>query len=185
MSEFEIVPSGRLLGADIIGFNAADKPDDDVMARIGASLGKHGVLCFRDQTLDEDQLIAFTSCFGEIESYVLSGYSLDEHPEILIVSNILEDGAPIGLTDAGTTWHSDMSYILAPPAVTILYAKEVPVADDGQILGDTLFSSTAAAYEALPQDLKDRLKGRRTFHSYEAKHARRAQEGKSNRKPIT
>ncbi len=78
-----------------------------------------------------------------------------------------------------------MSYIPAPPAATILYAKEVPVADDGQILGDTLFSSTAAAYEALPQNLKDRLIGRRTTHSYEAKHARRAQEGKSNRKSIT
>ncbi len=89
MPKFEIVPSGGLLGADIIGFNAADKPDDDAMARIRASFCKYGVLCFRGQTLDEDQLIAFTSCFGEIESYVLSGYSLDEHPEILIVSNIL------------------------------------------------------------------------------------------------
>ena len=185
MPEYDIVPSGGLLGADVIGFDAAAESDADEMAQIRAGFARHGVLCFRDQALDEDQLVAFTRRFGETESYILSDYSLDDHPEILIVSNIRENGAPIGLTDAGTTWHTDMSYIPAPPAATILHAKEVPLADDGRILGDTLFSSTAAAYDALPQDLKARLEGRRTVHSYEAKHARRAQEGKSDRKPIT
>ena len=182
---YEIVPSGGLLGAEVIGFDTSREPDTETMASLRAHFAKHGVLCFRDQRLNEEQLVAFTRRFGETESYVLSDYSLDDHPEILIVSNIVEDGQPIGLRDAGTTWHTDMSYIPAPPAATILYAKEVPVAEDGRILGDTLFASTAAAYDALPRDLKDRLDGRRTTHSYEAKHARRAQEGKSNRKPIT
>lgn len=185
MPEFDIVPSGGLLGADIIGFDASTEPDAGDMALIRNSFAQYGVLCFRDQSLDEAQLVAFTHCFGETESYVLSDYSLDDHPEILIVSNIVEDGEKIGLSDAGTTWHTDMSYIPAPPAATLLYAKEVPVADDGRILGDTLFASTAAAYDALPQDLKNRLEGRQTVHSYEAKHARRAEEGKSDRKPIT
>lgn len=185
MPNLDIVPSGGLLGADVFGFDAGLAVGDDTMALIRESFGKYGVLCFRDQALDEDQLVAFTRRFGETASYVLSDYALDDHPEILIVSNILEDGAPIGLSDAGTTWHTDMSYIPVPPAATILHAKEVPIADDGQILGDTLFSSTAAAFEALPQDLQARLEGRKTTHSYEAKHARRAQEGKSNRKPIT
>lgn len=185
LQDFEIVPSGGLLGAEVIGFDTSREPDAETMASLRAHFAEHGVLCFRDQRLSENQLVAFTRRFGETESYVLSDYSLDDHPEILIVSNIVEGGQPIGLRDAGTTWHTDMSYIPAPPAATILYAKEVPVAEDGQILGDTLFASTAAAYNALPQDLKDRLDGCRTTHSYEAKHARRAQEGKSNRKPIT
>lgn len=182
---FEIVPSGGLLGAEIYGFDTSADPDPEEMARVRSLFAEYGVLCFRDQALTEEQLVAFTRRFGETESYVLSDYSLNDHPEILIVSNIRENGAPIGLTDAGTTWHTDMSYIPAPPAATILHAKEVPADDDGRILGDTLFSSTAAAYDALSQDLKDRLDGRRTTHSYEAKHARRAQEGKSDRKPIT
>ena len=185
VSEYEIVPSGGLLGAEVIGFDTGLEPEAETMAALRASFAAHGVLCFRDQNLTEEQLIAFTRRFGETETYVLSDYSLDDHPEILIVSNIVEDGVPIGLRDAGTTWHTDMSYIPAPPAATILHAREVPVGDDGQILGDTLFASTAAAYDALPQELKDRLEGCRTIHSYEAKHARRAQEGKSNRKPIT
>ncbi len=185
MPEIEIVASGGLLGADVLGFDGNVEPDAGELELIRESFALHGVLCFRDQTLDENQLIAFTRRFGDIESYVLSDYALRGFPEILIVSNILENGAPIGLTDAGTTWHTDMSYIPAPPAATILYAKEVPVGDDGRNLGDTLFASTAAAYHALPRDLKLRLEGRNTVHSYEAKHARRAQEGKSNRKPIT
>ncbi len=185
MTAFEISPSGGQLGADVTGFDAGAASDADSMAMIHAAFVSHGVLCFRDQTLDERQLIEFTRRFGEIESYVLSDYAMKEYPEILLVSNIVEAGEPIGLRDAGTTWHTDMSYISAPPAATILYAKEVPVGDDGGILGDTLFASTAAAYDALPNDLKGRLADRRTTHSYEAKHARRALEGKSNRKPIS
>lgn len=184
-SGINIVPSGGLLGADVIGFDTSVEPDAEEMTLLRSAFAEYGVLCFRGQQLNEEQLVAFSRRFGDIESYVLSDYALDDHPEILIVSNILEDGVSIGLTDAGTTWHTDMSYIPAPPAATLLYAREVPVADDGQTLGDTLFSSTAAAYEALPQVLKNRLQGRRTTHSYEAKHARRAKEGKSNRKPIT
>lgn len=185
MPDIDIVPSGKPLGADVIGFDAAVAHDESTMAMIHAAFSLHGVLCFRDQHLDEQQLIAFTQEFGEIESYVLSDYAMEQHPEILIVSNILEDGEPIGLRDAGMTWHTDMSYIAEPPAATVLYAKEVPVGDGGETLGNTVFSNTAAAYEALPEDLKERLAGARTTHSYEAKHARRAREGKSNRKPIS
>lgn len=185
MSNIDIVPSGRSLGADVIGFDAAAPHDESTMAMIRAAFSLHGVLCFRDQRLDEQQLIAFTQEFGEIESYVLSDYAMEQHPEILIVSNIIEDGEPIGLMDAGMTWHTDMSYTAEPPAATVLYAKEVPIGDGGETLGDTVFSNTAAAYDALSEDLKLRLAGTRTTHSYEAKHARRAREGKSNRKPIS
>jgi taurine dioxygenase len=185
MPDIDIVPSGRPLGADVIGFDAAVPHDEGTMAMIRAAFSLHGVLCFRDQKLDEQQLIAFTQEFGEIESYVLSDYAMEQHPEVLIVSNILEGGEPIGLMDAGMTWHTDMSYIAEPPAATFLHAKEIPVDEDGRALGDTLFSNTAVAYDALSEDLKLRLAGARTTHSYEAKHARRAREGKSNRKPIS
>ncbi len=185
MAEIDIVPSGEPLGADVLGLDARTMQDDETMAMVRAAFALHGVLCFRDQCLDERQLIAFTQQFGEIESYVLSDYALKDYPEILIVSNIVEDDGPIGLMDAGTTWHTDMSYITAPPAATLLYAKEVPVDEDGETVGNTLFASTAAAYDALPDAMKTRLAGRCTTHSYEAKHARRAQEGKSNRKPIS
>ena len=149
------------------------------------------VLRFRDQVLTKEKLQAFSERFGPLE-YAPMGKITDEqranvpNPFVTNISNIIEDGRPLGGLGSGeANWHTDMSYIPAPPAATILYAKEVPVGDDGQILGDTLFASTAAAYDALPQNLKERLHGRRTTHSYEAKHMRRAQEGKSNRKPIT
>lgn len=181
---FEIVPGNAPVGAEIFGFDAASA-GDSAFAAARAAFAEHGVLCFRGQSLDADGLIAFTRRFGEIESYVLSDYTMAGYPEILIVSNIVEEGRPIGLTDAGTTWHTDMSYVAAPPLATILHAKEVPVDAAGKVLGDTLFASTAAAYDALPEDVRTRLEGRRTTHSYEAKHARRAREGKSDRKPIT
>ncbi len=185
MTEIDIKPSGAPLGADVIGLDVSAAIDEKTMAMIRATFALYGVLCFRNQSLTERELIDFTRQFGEVESYVLSDYALKDYPEILVVSNIVENGEPVGLRDAGTTWHTDMSYIPAPPAATILYAKEVPVNEKGEILGDTLFASTAAAYDALPDELKGQLDGRRTTHSYEAKHARRAQEGKSNRKPVS
>ena len=159
MADIDIIPSGDPLGADVVGLDAAATIDDDAMAMVRSAFGLYGVLCFRDQSLEADQFVAFTKRFGDIESYVLSDYTLAGHPEILILSNIVENGAPIGLQDAGATWHTDMSYIEVPPAATILYAREVPIGDDGRVLGDTLFANAADAYDALPDALKARLGG--------------------------
>jgi taurine dioxygenase len=181
---FQITPTGARVGASVDGIDLRRGIDEATFRKINAAYCEFGVLVFRDQDLTEDQLIAFTGRFGEVERYVRNHYALPGYAEILVVSNVVENGRNVGLADAGATWHTDMSYIPAPPRGTVLHAREIPV-EDGKPLGDTLFSSTAAAYDDLPDDLKRRLDGARTTHSYEAKHARRAREGKSNRKPLS
>ena len=180
----DVIPTGAPVGAHIAGVDLSHAVDDATFAKIDAAYAEHGVIFFRDQSLTPQQLIDWTRRFGEVELHVLNDCALAEFPKILLISNIEENGRHIGLADAGMTWHTDMSYIKAPPRGSLLYAREIPT-QDGQPLGDTLFASSAAAYDDLPQDLKKRLDGRRTVHSYDGKHARRAQMGKSNRKPLS
>ena len=180
----EIVPSGAPLGAEIRGVDMSQPIDEATVREIDRAYARYGVLVFRDQHLSERQLVAATELFGTVEEYMRGNFTLPGHPEIIKISNIKENGEYVGVADAGTTWHSDMSYIQAPPRGSLLYALEVPT-ENGAVLGDTLFSSTAAAYDDLPEGTKSLLDGKRTVHSYEGKHARRAKAGKSNRKPLT
>jgi taurine dioxygenase len=84
----------------------------------------------------------------------------------MVNSNIVENGKPVGLADGGQHWHTDGAYLEAPYRTTILYAVEVPVNDEGVALGDTAFASTSAAYDALPEDTKQRLEGMRAIHCH-------------------
>ncbi len=176
----EIIPSGAACGAEVRGLDLGRPMDDAAFARVHDALVAHGVLVFRDQEIGEADQVRITRRFGEPDEYALSEYRLDGYPEILLVSNVQQDGRNLGLADAGTTWHTDSSYLAIPPLATMLYAREVPV-QDGEVLGDTLFASAAAAYDALDDATKARIEGKTAIHSYEAKHAHRAGLGRSDR----
>jgi taurine dioxygenase len=121
---------------------------------------------FRDQRLSEDQHIAFSRRFGELEIHIVKKYLLPGYPEILLISNVRNaEGEHIGLADAGFTWHTDTSYRRRPSRCSLLYAKEVPERD-GTPLGDTVFANTIAAYDALPEAMKRRLAGLKAIHRY-------------------
>lgn len=173
-----VAPTGAALGAEIRGMDLARELDTATFRRIEEAFNRYGVIFFRDQKITVGQQIAFARCFGEVEINVNTQACLPGHPEVLLVSNIKEDGRYIGLADAGTTWHTDMSAYACPPRCSILYAMEVPRAADGTVLGDTIFTSAAAAYDALAPQLKARLAGKRSTHSYLAKmNARKAAVG--------
>jgi alpha-ketoglutarate-dependent taurine dioxygenase len=157
---------GRHLGAEIAGIDLSQPLDGATFARISATFFEHQVVFFRGQKLTPARQVAFTRRFGELEHHVRKEHRLDGYPEILIVSNVLDDhGRAIGVQDAGRFWHSDLSYKQVPSLLSALYALEVPV-KDGVVLGATSFASTTAAYEALPDDLKRRLPVLRNVHSY-------------------
>ena len=170
---------GRHLGAEIAGVDLSRALDGATFARIAEAFFEHQVVCFRDQKLTPAQQVAFTRRFGELEHHVRKEHRLEGCPEILVVSNVLdENGRAIGVQDAGRFWHSDLSYKQVPSLLSALYALEVPV-KDGRVLGATSFASTIAAYEALSEDLKRRLQGLRNIHSYRyyrAKNLRAQQE---------
>jgi len=157
---------GKHLGAEVSGVDLSRPLDDGTFARISDAFFEHQVVVFRDQELTPSQQVAFTRRFGELEHHVRKEHCLDGYPEILVVSNVLDErGAAIGVQDAGRFWHSDLSYKQVPSLLSALYALEVPV-KDGLVLGATSFASATAAYEALPDDLKRRLEGLRNVHSY-------------------
>jgi len=155
------------IGAEITGVNLGDLDAAGFDALAGVFLDR-GVIVVRDQRLSSQALVALTRRFGTPEVIpILRQYQKPGLPEVLTLSNILgADGQPIGLPDGGQTWHSDGQTAEVPQSLAILHAHEVPVGPDGTALGDTLFASTAAAHDALPDALRARIAGRRAIQRY-------------------
>ena len=155
VSCIETIPSGQPLGAEIRGVDLRQIRADE-FAPIHRAWLDHQVLLFRGQQLTDEDLIAFSRRFGELDWAPVqeSGRRFVEgHPEIYVVSNVTENGVPIGSLGAGeATWHTDMSYLEDPPKASILYALEVPPAG-----GNTYFSSMYHAHELLQDWLKARI----------------------------
>jgi taurine dioxygenase len=164
---FSVRPLSDEVGAEIVGLDLSRPLDETTFAAVRDAFFAHSVLLFRDQTLSEAQQIAFSRRFGELEIHVLKQFLHPEHPEILRISNVVENGQNIGIVDAGRYWHSDLCYREAPSMGSLLYAIEVPHDEGGQPLGDTLFASVAASYDALPEALKQRAAGLKALHSLE------------------
>jgi len=165
-TKIDIRRGSAAVGAEIVGVDLARELDAPTFDRIRDAYYEHSIIVFRDQQLTPEQQVAFSHRFGELEIHVLKQYLLPGHPEILVISNILEDGKAIGLADAGrvAVWHTDTSYRKAPSAGSALYALEVPHNDAGEALGDTLFASTFAAYDTLSGEMKRRLTGLKAVH---------------------
>ena len=162
----QVLPFDAALGAEVHGLDLAHGIDDGVFARIFEAWLAYGVLLFRDQKLDESALVAFSRGFGELELRPASAsFGRDDpggaiRPEVWIISNVVEDGEPIGSLGAGEAeWHTDMSYLEAPPSASLLWAREVPPTG-----GNTCYASMYAALEALPARLRRCIEGLRAKH---------------------
>ncbi len=156
-AKIEVEPTGAALGAEIKGVDLRHV-DDAAFAVIHRAWVDHLVLLFRGQRLTDDDLIAFSRRFGALDWAPIQETGrrfVDGKPEIYVVSNVIENGVPIGSLGAGeAVWHTDMSYIEDPPKASMLYALEVPPSG-----GDTGFVNMYSGYEALPAALKRRIEG--------------------------
>jgi taurine dioxygenase len=181
----QLVPSGSVLGARIEGVDLSRALQESEVEEIIQSIGRYGVLCFPRQRLTAQQHKDFAARFGELEINVASGaYQEPGIPEVMILSNIVKDGKPIGLADAGQDWHTDMSYSRTIAFANVLYALKVP-RRNGKTLGATEFSSMQAAYEGLPQELKTRLDGTTVLHDFNKFWDKMRNEKGSKRPPLT
>ncbi|QPN45325.1 TauD/TfdA family dioxygenase [Priestia aryabhattai] len=169
---FEIRPFSGAVGAEIIGLDLAKPVNAEDFILIHHAHLEHHVLVLRDQRISPEQQIAFSRRFGQLQIHVLKQFLLKGHPEILIVSNIIENGHNIGLGDAGKFWHSDLSYKELPSLGSMLHAQELP--SEG---GDTLFADMHKAWDAVPQALRKQVEGRSAAHSYTARYAETKFEG--------
>ena len=162
----KITAESKTLGASIEGYDLSIGAGDSQRDLVERLLGEHGVLCFRNQRLSALQLRDFSAQFGELEINVANTAQEPDAPEVMTLSNIVRDGKPIGLGDAGQGWHTDMSYSRTVAFANVLHALKVPHRN-GQALGATQFSDMAAAYDALPDAEKEELDGVGVVHSWE------------------
>jgi taurine dioxygenase len=163
---WSIKPSGETLGCRIEGMNLSRPLGRNQLGFILRALADHGVVCFPEQHLNAAQQVAFSRAFGELEVHVSGVFQEPGHPEMMVLSNIVRDGKPIGLADAGQDWHTDMSFSKTIAFVNVLYALKVPHRD-GKPLGATLFANMADAYDTLPAEVKRRIKERSATHDFE------------------
>lgn len=173
---FEIEYAKAPLGHKIHGLDLAHLKDDEFQ-QLRNIWNQYGVVVVTGQKLTAEQLLDFSRRLGSLEKFIIDAYNLPSNPEIFVVSNVIENGKPIGMADAGRMWHSDMCFRPEPSFGSVLYALEVPLSDDGTPLGDTHFASTAAAFDALPADLREKVSGLRAVNSFSARIAAAAERG--------
>lgn len=158
----EVIGTGAALGAEVRGVDLKSL-DDAAFARLMQAWHEHSVLLIRSQVLSDQDLIAFSRRFGELDWAPIQENGrrfVEGLPEIYIVSNVKVNGEPIGsLGDGEAVWHTDMSYLDLPPKASMLYALEVPPTG-----GNTSFCTMYGIYEALPARLKERIAGLRIKH---------------------
>jgi len=179
-----VIPSGQVLGATIEGLDLSKPLEEREVEGVIEALGRHGVVRFPRQRLTAREQKDFAARFGELEINVAGSYQEPGIPEVMILSNIVRDGKPIGLADAGQDWHTDMSYSHMIAFANVLYALEVPQRN-GRPLGATEFSSMRAAYDGLPQNLKQELEGMTVLHDFNKFWEMMRREKGSKRPPLT
>jgi taurine dioxygenase len=157
-----VIASGQGCGAEVRGIDL-NNLGSGAFAMLRQALLDHLVVVVRGQPLTDPQLIALGKRLGELEPpgmSIIGKPYIDEYPDILVISNIVESGQPQGNLGAGEAlWHTDMSYRPQPVSYAILHALEIPPAG-----GNTYFANQYLAYETLPEELKRKLEGRSIIH---------------------
>ena len=180
----KFIESGQSLGARVEGIDLSKTLSDLDFKQLEQALGKYGVLSYAKQSLTSLQLKNFAECFGRLEVNVANLYQEPGLPEVMILSNMVENGKPLGLSDAGQDWHTDMSYSSMIAFTNVLYGIEIPHRD-GVPLGNTEFCNMHAAYDDLPDDLKTRLAGMTITHDFAKFWDKMRREKGSTRPPLT
>ncbi len=159
----EVIPTDKPIGADVAGVDLSQPLSDaQYQAIFDAWMDRH-VLRFRGQNLTKDELLRFSARFGELDKAPINVKGepwIAGYPNLAVMSNIIENGQPVGSLGYGeAVWHTDMSYSEITACGSLLYALEVTKTG-----GETGFLNMYHAYETLPADLKAAIEGRQIKH---------------------
>src|SRR5678816_79567 len=157
----DLYPLSPGFGAEALGVDLANSLTDAAFADIERQFFDGQVLALRAQSLTPSQFLSFARRFGPPEPHVIDQFHHPADPNILILSNRVENGRPLGLADAGTYFHTDYSYLDVPARATTPHSIELPAAG-----GDTLFANQYAAYDDLPTATKRRIDPLVAIHHY-------------------
>ncbi|HBK05986.1 MAG TPA: TauD/TfdA family dioxygenase [Acetobacteraceae bacterium] len=163
----EIRPMTGHTGAEVVGIDLARPVSTEMAEALNRAFVAHGVLAIRDQQLTPVQMLAAAQVFGPVFRQHNTRFALPDCPDIHYISN--QDRFPDGTRYIpGEGWHTDHSNDARPPKATVLHAVTLP--DRG---GDTQFTNMAAAYEALPQAMRDRIADLIAIQVYQSSHSAR------------
>ena len=154
-------PLSPLFGTETSDIDLSAGLSDAVFAELMQAFYANQVLALREQRITAAQFIDFARRIGPPQPHVIDQFHHPEDPNILILSNVQKDGQPTGLRDAGSYFHTDYSYLQVPARATTLYSRVVP-----KVGGDTLFANQQAAYDDLPEAMKQRIEPLLGIHHY-------------------
>ena len=157
----QILPLSDVLGARITGVDLAQPLDHATFTRIEATLHEYCFVVLPRQQLSSRQFVDFAVRWGRPEPHVIDTFHHPDDANILVLSNVVRDGKPQGLADAGTYFHTDYSYLRTPARCTLLHALRVPAGANG-----TTFANQRLAYDDLPAAMKARIEGTVARHHY-------------------
>lgn len=165
--EFSIRPLSQSLGVEIRGLDISKPLDAETIAAVTDIWHEHIVLLFRGQELDEDDQLAFAGQFGKLGERARPPErrpeGSDYNASIMLISNVRENGVPVGSLPDGEMWfHHDMCYVEAPYKGTMLYGIDIPARG-----GDTMFTNMYEAYDNLSVETKKLIAGRKALHVYD------------------
>lgn len=148
----ELVPITEYIGTEVKGIDIRKEISDEDFEKIYHAWINSCILLIRDQNVSIEEHVNFSRRFGRLVSYTRPQFSEIEEPEVLVLSNIKKDGKLIGSPVSGRVWHTDGHYLTDPPAGSMIHALQVPPAG-----GDTWFANMMAAYDEIPESVKDRI----------------------------
>ncbi len=174
-------------GGTVGGVDLSAAHSDGLLDQILDAFANLSLLIFRGQKLMPEEHIAFSRGFGELECHVLNQFCLPNHPEILVVSNLQENGRHIGAYGGSKKFHTDLAYIAEPSLGSLFYCLECPQGE-----GETSFISMSAVYDALPAEKKAWLEDKEIVFDYgwhhDKEHAHRppmTEEQRAATPPVT
>lgn len=163
----QIRPLQKTFGAEVSGLDLSQPLESQTIAELKSLWHKYELLLFRNQTMDEAEIVSFSKQLGDLEIHIRKEFLSQKSPEILYVSNMTKEGKPVGiLADSEVGWHYDQIYLPRPAVGSFLFSVKLPSSG-----GETSFSDMSAAYEALPQSMKNAIDGKKAVQSYEAFNA--------------
>lgn len=157
----EIKRLGGGFGAEIHGLDLSQPLDFATEKALIDAFHEHQFVVLREQNLAFEEFDAVTRAFGEQKPHFLDHLRLRGHPAILMLSNVFEDGRPLGVYEGAAFWHTDVAYQDPPNSSTVVYALECP---EGGC--PTEFANCIAAYDDLPTAMQAKIDDLTVIHHY-------------------
>ena len=161
MVEFKVKPLSNLMGAQITGIDLRNKISKETKAELLKAITNHLVVCIKGQKLSPSKLADVSRLFGKPKQYFVKDETVDDIPEVIVVSNRTREDKP---KVYASHWHTDDSYRKKPATLTFIYPDILP--ENG---GGTDFINCYSVYDDLPQELKIKIKKLRAVHKWQSR----------------